>query len=121
MNDAIDLTSLSCAVLTISDTRTLPDDTSGALLAELLTTAGHRLAHRAIVRDDVYAIRAQASQWIADPDVSVILTTGGTGFTGRDSTPEALTVLFDKTINGFGELFRALSFDEIGPPPTQRD
>ena len=119
MNDAIDLTSLSCAVLTISDTRTLPDDTSGALLAELLTTAGHRLAHRAIVRDDVYAIRAQASQWIADPDVSVILTTGGTGFTGRDSTPEALTVLFDKTINGFGELFRALSFDEIGPSTIQ--
>lgn len=115
----MDLTSLRCAVLTISDTRTLADDTSGALLAELLAADGHQLAHRAIVRDDVYAIRAQASQWIAATEVSVILTTGGTGFTGRDSTPEALTVLFDKTINGFGELFRQLSFDEIGPSTIQ--
>jgi len=119
VSQTIDLTSLSCAVLTVSDTRTLAEDKSGALLAELLTADGHRLADRAIVRDDIYAIRAQASQWIADPEVSVILTTGGTGFTGRDSTPEALSVLFDKTINGFGELFRQLSFAEIGPSTIQ--
>ena len=119
MNQSIDLTSLRCAVLTVSDTRTLADDKSGALLAELLTADGHRVADRAIVRDDIYAIRAQVSQWIADPEVAVILTTGGTGFTGRDSTPEALSVLFDKTINGFGELFRQLSFDEIGASTVQ--
>lgn len=119
MSQSIDLTALNCAVLTISDTRTLAEDTSGALLCELLTADGHQLAQRAIVRDDVYAIRAQVSQWIADAGVSVILTTGGTGFTGRDSTPEALTVLFDKTINGFGELFRQLSFAEIGASTIQ--
>ena len=119
MSTSIDLTSLRCAVLTISDTRTLEDDTSGALLTDLLRADGHRLASREVVRDDVYVIRAQASTWIADPEVSVILTTGGTGFTGRDSTPEALSVLFDKTINGFGELFRQLSFAEIGPSTIQ--
>ncbi len=113
------MTSLNCAVLTISDTRTLEDDRSGALLAELLTADGHRLAERLLVSDDVYAVRAVVSRWIADPDIAVVLTTGGTGFTGRDSTPEALEPLFDKTIGGFGELFRQISFAEIGTSTVQ--
>lgn len=111
--------SLACAVLTVSDTRTLADDTSGALLAELLEGDGHRLAERALVPDDVYRIRATVSAWIADPAIDAVLTTGGTGFTGRDSTPEALLPLFDKTIIGFGELFRQVSYDEIGASTIQ--
>ena len=111
--------SLNCAVLTISDTRTERDDTSGALLAELLNAGGHNLADRALVRDDVYSIRATVSAWIADEDIHVILTTGGTGFTGRDSTPEALSPLFDKTISGFGELFRQISYTDIGASTIQ--
>jgi molybdopterin adenylyltransferase len=110
---------LNCAVLTISDTRTLDADTSGALLAELLTADGHRLAERDIVPDDRYQVRAILSRWIADPAVDVIVTTGGTGFTGRDSTPEAVTPLLDKVIDGFGELFRQLSFEEIGTSTIQ--
>ena len=113
------MTALACAVLTISDTRTEADDSSGDLLAELLTGAGHRLVERVIDRDDIYAIRATVSRWIADSEIQVVLTTGGTGFTGRDSTPEALSALFDKTIDGFGELFRRLSFDEIGSSTIQ--
>lgn len=113
------MTSLSCAVLTVSDTRNSDNDTSGDLLVALLTGDGHRLADRALVRDDVYAIRAVVSRWIADPTIEVILSTGGTGFTGRDSTPEALLPLFDKTILGFGELFRQVSYDEIGPSTIQ--
>ena len=113
------MTSLACAVLTISDSRTAADDTSGDLLAELLTAAGHRLVHRALNKDDIYAIRATVSVWIADPQVQVILSTGGTGFTGRDSTPEALAPLFDKTIQGFGELFRQVSYQEIGASTIQ--
>lgn len=104
---------LSIAVLTVSDTRTEADDSSGRTLVERLTEAGHRLAEKAIVRDDVYAIRAIASRWIADPAVDVVLITGGTGLTGRDGTPEAVKVLFDKEIEGFGELFRMLSWEEI--------
>lgn len=111
--------SLNCAVLTISDTRTERDDTSGALLAELLTADGHNLADRALVRDDVYRIRATVSSWIADEAIHVILTTGGTGFTGRDSTPEALVPLFDKHISGFGELFRQISYADIGASTIQ--
>lgn len=110
---------LNIAVLTVSDTRTEADDTSGALLIERLQTAGHRLAHRAIEPDDRYRLRARVSAWIADPGVEAILTTGGTGFTGRDATPEALEPLFDKTIEGFGELFRQLSYDEIGTSTIQ--
>lgn len=110
---------LSIAVLTISDTRDESTDRSGALLAERLTAAGHRLAERRIVIDDVYRIRAAVSQWIADPAIQVILTTGGTGFTGRDSTPEAVSVLLDKRIEGFGEQFRQLSFTEIGSSTIQ--
>ncbi|MGE0625811.1 MAG: molybdenum cofactor biosynthesis protein B [Pseudomonadales bacterium] len=113
------MTALSCAVLTISDSRTLKDDTSGDLLAELIRTDGHRLADRNLVRDDVYQVRAVVSAWIADPEVQVVITTGGTGFTGRDSTPEALTVLFDKTIDGFGELFRQISYEDIGASTIQ--
>ena len=111
--------SLAIAVLTVSDTRGPDEDTSGDLLRERLTDAGHRLADRRIVRDDVYAIRAIVSAWIADADVQAVLTTGGTGFTGRDSTPEALLPLFDKTIDGFGELFRQISYDEIGSSTIQ--
>ena len=113
------MTSLTCAVLTISDTRSEKDDTSGDLLAELLVEAGHTLVTRAIERDDIYRIRATVSAWIADAAIQVVLTTGGTGFTGRDSTPEALTPLFDKTIEGFGELYRQLSFEEIGSSTIQ--
>lgn len=113
------MTALNCAVLTISDSRTLKEDTSGALLVELIDAAGHRLADRNLVRDDVYQVRAVVSAWIADPEVQVVISTGGTGFTGRDSTPEALTPLFDKTIDGFGELFRQVSYDEIGASTIQ--
>ncbi len=110
---------LAIAVLTVSDTRTLADDRSGDLLEEKLTEDGHRLADRQIVQDDIYRIRAVVSGWIARDDVDAIVTTGGTGFTGRDSTPEALQPLFDKSIEGFGELFRAISFDEIGSSTIQ--
>ena len=113
------MTPLACAVLTVSDTRTAADDASGDLLVSLLEGDGHRLAARDLVRDDVYRIRAAVSAWIADETVDVIVTTGGTGFTGRDSTPEALLPLFDKTIVGFGELFRQVSYDEIGPYTIQ--
>ena len=110
---------LAIAVLTVSDTRDASEDTSGDLLAERLAAAGHQLAERRIVRDDVYAIRAAASGWIADENVHAILATGGTGLTGRDATIEALTPLFDKTIDGFGELFRHVSFEEIGASTIQ--
>jgi len=113
------MTALTCAVLTISDTRTIEDDKSGDYLCEALLAAQHHLGERLIVRDDVYAIRAALSRWIADASIDVVLTTGGTGFTGRDSTPEAATVLFDKHIEGFGELFRQLSFGEIGASTIQ--
>jgi molybdenum cofactor biosynthesis protein B len=107
------------AVLTVSDSRGLEQDSSGRVLVERLTAAGHRLAGRAILPDDVYRIRAQVSAWIADPAVQVVLSTGGTGLTGRDGTPEAVAPLLDKTIDGFGEVFRALSFDEIGASTIQ--
>lgn len=113
------MNALQCAVLTISDTRTLAEDSSGDLLAELLQQDGHALAERTIEKDDVYVVRAVVSRWIADPNVSVVITSGGTGFTGRDTTPEALAPLFDKTIEGFGELFRQISFDEIGTSTIQ--
>lgn len=112
-------TALNVAVLTVSDTRTRETDTSGAFLEEVLVAAGHTVADRKIVIDDVYQLRAIVSQWIADPKVEVVLTTGGTGFSGRDSTPEALSPLFDKAIDGFGEVFRALSLEEIGSSTVQ--
>ncbi|HTO59395.1 MAG TPA: molybdenum cofactor biosynthesis protein B [Pseudomonadales bacterium] len=113
------LISLNCAVLTVSDTRTIDTDASGALLIELLTADGHRLAERAIVKDDRFQIRAIVSRWIAESGVDVILTTGGTGFTGRDSTPEAIAPLLEKVIDGFGELFRQVSYEEIGTSTIQ--
>ena len=110
---------LRVAVLTVSDTRDETTDKSGALLVERVRAAGHTLAAKAIVRDDVYAIRAIVSAWIADANVEVVISTGGTGITGRDGTPEAIAVLLDKEIDGFGELFRAISYDEIGPSSLQ--
>ncbi|CAG0938543.1 molybdopterin adenylyltransferase [Gammaproteobacteria bacterium] len=110
---------LSIAVLTVSDTRTRADDRSGDLLASRIEAAGHRLAARGIEKDDIYRIRAVVSAWIADPEVNAIITTGGTGLTGRDGTPEAVAPLLDKEIGGFGELFRSLSFGEIGASTLQ--
>ena len=110
---------LRIAVLTVSDTRNEATDKSGALLVERLRATGHVVAAKSIVRDDVYAIRAIVSAWIADPQVEVVITTGGTGLTGRDGTPEAIAVLLDKEIDGFGELFRAVSFEEIGASSFQ--
>ncbi|MCC7330921.1 MAG: molybdenum cofactor biosynthesis protein B [Gammaproteobacteria bacterium] len=110
---------LSIAVLTVSDTRTPASDKSGDLLASRIGAGGHRLAARAIEKDDVYRIRAVISAWIADPAVDAIITTGGTGLTGRDGTPEAVMPLLDKEIGGFGELFRTLSFAEIGTSTLQ--
>ena len=112
-------TPLNIAVLTVSDSRSLGDDSSGAALVELLEAAGHRLAERRIVKDDIYQIRAEVSRWIADPAVDCVLTTGGTGITGRDGTPEAVAPLLDKEIRGFGELFRYLSYEEIGTSSLQ--
>ncbi len=110
---------LDLAVLTVSDTRGEDDDTSGAFLVESLLAAGHRLAEKIIVRDDIYDIRAVISRWIADAGVDAILITGGTGFSGRDSTPEAVSPLFDKKIEGFGELFRHISYQDIGSSTVQ--
>ena len=110
---------LSLCVLTVSDSRTAANDASGDYLCNALAEAGHRLHARALLPDDKYRLRAQASAWIADDAVDGILVTGGTGFTGRDSTPEALQPLLDKQMPGFGELFRALSFEEIGTSTMQ--
>jgi molybdenum cofactor biosynthesis protein B len=110
---------LNIAVLTVSDTRSEETDTSGRLLAERLCEAGHHLADKRIVPDDIYRIRAVVSGWIADPMVHAVVTTGGTGVTGRDGTPEAIRVLLDKTLDGFGEVFRAISFEEIGTSTVQ--
>lgn len=110
---------LSIAVLTVSDTRSHETDTSGRYLQESLEAAGHQLADKQIVIDDIYLIRAVISQWIADADIQAVLVTGGTGFTGRDSTPEAVNVLFDKTVEGFGELFRYVSYQDIGTSTVQ--
>ena len=110
---------LSIAVLTVSDSRVEANDTSGRALVQGLEEAGHRLADKRIVPDNIYLIRSVVSQWIADPMVQVVITTGGTGVTGRDGTPEAIKVLFDKTLEGFGETFRAISFAEIGTSTMQ--
>lgn len=110
---------LPVAVLTVSDTRNAETDTSGQYLVEVLQAAGHTLADKQIVRDDIYQIRAVLSRWIADETVKAVLITGGTGFSGRDSTPEAVLPLFDKVIDGFGEIFRAYSLQEIGSSTIQ--
>lgn len=110
---------LKIAIMTISDSRTDENDTSGNTLIARLENAGHQLAEKLIVPDDRYQIRAVLSRWIADNEVETIITTGGTGLTGRDITPEAVTPLFDKTIEGFGELFRTLSYDLIKTSTVQ--
>jgi molybdenum cofactor biosynthesis protein B len=110
---------LGIAVLTVSDTRELADDRSGGTLVERLTNAGHRLVARAICRDDREEIQAQVKAWIADPAVDVVVTTGGTGFTGRDVTPESIEPLFDKRMDGFSAVFHRISFDKIGTSTIQ--
>ena len=115
----LDLKKLSIALLTVSDTRSLKDDKSGDILSEFLTTSNHSLMDRHLVKDDIYEIRAITSTWIANDNIQVIISTGGTGFTGRDSTPEAIEPLLDKQIDGFGELFRQISYEEIGSSTIQ--
>lgn len=110
---------LNIAVLTVSDTRDESTDGAGKLLSDALQSEGHQLYEKRIVKDDVYQLRAAVSNWIADPSVNVILATGGTGFTSRDNTPEALTPLFDKQVEGFGELFRHISYLDIGTSTVQ--
>ena len=110
---------VSIAVLTVSDSRTEADDKSGQLLVSRLEGAGHILFEKTIVRDDIFEVRAVISRWIADPGVQVVLTTGGTGVTGFDGTPEAVTPLLEKTLDGFGEVFRMISYEEIGTSTLQ--
>jgi molybdenum cofactor biosynthesis protein B len=120
MSNAADaLLPLAIAILTVSDSRTARNDTSGDYLCDAIAAAGHRLADRALLPDDRYRMRARVSAWIADEHVDAVLITGGTGFTGRDSTPEAIAPLLDREMPGFGELFRAISFDEIGTSSLQ--
>jgi len=118
-SNARDFIPVSIAALTISDTRSAADDRSGDALVERLTAAGHRLAERRIVADDIHQIRAVVSNWIADAGVQAVITTGGTGVSGRDGSPEAIAPLLDKTLDGFGEVFRALSFADIGASTVQ--
>ncbi|MGB1199596.1 MAG: molybdenum cofactor biosynthesis protein B [Thalassotalea sp.] len=118
-HSALPFQPLQIAVLTVSDTRDESTDTSGGYLVEALQETGHHLAEKTIVKDDVYQMRAVVSQWIANINIQVVLVTGGTGFTDRDSTPEALTPLFDKAVDGFGELFRQLSYNEISTSTIQ--
>lgn len=119
MSTQTDFEPLNICVLTVSDTRNMTTDTSGQKLQDLLGAAGHKLYARELVVDDIYQIRAVCSAWIADPLAQVVLITGGTGFAGRDSTVEAMTPLFDKTVVGFGELFRQVSYEEIGTSTIQ--
>ena len=110
---------LNLALMTISDSRTEADDKSGAVLHRMTTEAGHHIQEQCIVRDDMYQIRATVSRWIADAAVHAVITTGGTGLTGRDGTPEAVRPLLDKVIEGFGETFRMISYDLIGTSTMQ--
>jgi molybdenum cofactor biosynthesis protein B len=119
MDDTRPFIPLRIAILTMSDTRSAAEDKSGDTLAELATTSGHAVAARALLRDDADAIRAKVADWIADPDVDVVLTTGGTGFTGRDVTPEAVKPLFEKEIDGFAILFHHISFQSVGTSTIQ--
>ena len=119
MSEQREFVALNIAVLTVSDSRDEASDKSGALLVRLLSDAGHKAVEKAIVPDDKYRIREVLSRWIVDESVSVVLTTGGTGVTGRDGTPEAATPLFDKIIDGFGETFRHLSYQTIGTSTLQ--
>lgn len=119
IDQSVPFVAVNIAVLTISDSRSLADDKSGDLLAARVQGDGHNLADRALVTDDLDAITRQLSQWIDAPDVDVVISTGGTGLTGRDGTPEAFRALFDKEIEGFGEIFRLVSFDKIGTSTIQ--
>lgn len=119
MSANTDFIPLNVAILTVSDTRNEATDSSGQYLTASVREAGHNVVERRLLQDDVYLLRAQISLWIADPQIQVVLITGGTGFHERDSTPEALTPLFDKEIDGFGERFRALSADDIGSSTIQ--
>ncbi|KXJ44595.1 MAG: molybdenum cofactor biosynthesis protein B [Cycloclasticus sp.] len=110
---------LNIAIMVVSDSRTEETDTSGKTLVDRLTTVGHYCVEKAIIIDDIYQIRAKLSEWIADPNINAIITTGGTGVTGRDGTPEAVQPLLDKELNGFGEVFRTLSYEEIGTSTMQ--
>lgn len=114
-----DFIPVTLAVLTVSDSRTEEQDKSGKLLVQRAVDAGHRLREKSLCRDDVYQIRSVVSRWIADPEIQLVLTTGGTGITGRDGTPEAIRPLLDKEIEGFGEMFRTVSFNEIGTSSLQ--
>jgi len=114
IDETLAFTPVRIAVLTVSDTRTIETDTSGAVLAQRLQDAGHHLADRNIIKDDPEAIRACVKAWINTPDVDVVITTGGTGLTGRDVTPEAITPLFEKTIDGFSVIFHQVSFQSVG-------
>lgn len=109
----VEFTPLNIAIMTVSDSRTDKDDKSGNILADRLKKAGHKLAEKKIVADDIYQMRAAVSLWIADPEIHAVITTGGTGLTGRDVTPEAMKILYDKEIEGFGEIFRKISYDLI--------
>ena len=119
IDDRLDFVPINIAVMTVSDTRTEADDRSGDTLAERITKAGHHVAERAIVRDDQDAITAKLRAWIADPSVDAVISTGGTGVTGRDVTPEAFHAVFEKEVAGFGELFRMLSYQKIGTSTVQ--
>jgi molybdenum cofactor biosynthesis protein B len=119
LDDSKPFVPLGIAVLTVSDTRSIGDDKSGATLAERIAKAGHRVAARAIVRDDVKEIRAQMRAWIAEPGIDVVISTGGTGFTGRDVTPEAVEPLFEKKMEGFATLFLMVSYGKIGTSAIQ--
>ncbi|GAA6167625.1 molybdenum cofactor biosynthesis protein B [Sessilibacter corallicola] len=119
MTAAKEFTPLNIAVLTISDTRDESTDTSGDLLVQGVKDAEHSFVEKVIVKDDIYLIRRELSRWIADPTIHAVLTTGGTGFSGRDSTPEAVTPLFDQEVVGFGELFRSVSYQQIGSSTIQ--
>lgn len=110
---------LNIAILTVSDTRDESNDTSGQTLVERVETAGHIVAEKTIVKDDIYQLRAVVSKWIATDNIQAIIATGGTGFTARDNTPEALSILFDKNVEGFGEVFRHVSLTEIGTSTVQ--
>lgn len=119
IDQSVPFVAVNIAVLTVSDSRSLADDKSGDLLAARVQGDGHNLADRALVTDDMDAITRQLSQWIDAPDVDVVISTGGTGLTGRDGTPEAFRALFDKEIEGFGEIFRLVSYDKIGTSTIQ--
>lgn len=117
--ESVEFKSLKIAIMTVSDSRTEENDTSGILLVDCLKEAGHQLAEKTIVIDSIYKVREVVSRWIADDDVQAIITTGSTGLTGRDITPEAIRPLFDKEIEGFGEVFRWLSFEKIKASTVQ--